>query len=129
MRLIYSREAVDDLIRLRAFIAEHSPDAAVRVAESLVARIEQLGRFPHMGVAVEQAAPPADIRDMMFGNYMVRYSVHGEALAILRIWHHYKNRTRQSRVSPWLTSLATSRRIPRSFLREKRVDDKSVRPR
>jgi len=93
MRLVYSREAIDDLIRLRAFIAENNPDAARRVAESLVTRIEQLGRFPHMGLVVEQAAPPADIRDMVFGNYVVRYSVHREALAILRIWHHHEARS------------------------------------
>lgn len=100
MRLIYSREAVGDLIRPRAFIAENSPDAAARVAESLVDRIEQLGRFPHMGIAVEQAAPPANIRDMVLGNYVVRYSVHDEALAILRIWHHHEDRPLQQMPRP-----------------------------
>lgn len=25
---------------------------------------------------------------MIFGNYVVRYSVHGDSLAVLRIWHH-----------------------------------------
>lgn len=98
MRLIYSREAVDDLIRLRAFIAENNPDAAARVAGPLVARIEQLARFPHMGIAVKQAPPPADVRDTAFGSCAVRYSVHEEALAILRTWHHYKDRSLQGRV-------------------------------
>jgi hypothetical protein len=30
MKLVYSSEAVDDLVRLRAFIAEKEPSAATR---------------------------------------------------------------------------------------------------
>ncbi|MFZ5724235.1 MAG: type II toxin-antitoxin system RelE/ParE family toxin [Pseudomonadota bacterium] len=92
MRLVYSQEAVADLVRLRAFIAEKDPSAAARVAEELITRIENLCLFPHMGVEVEQAPKPAEVRDMIFANYVVRYSVHTEALAILRIWHHFENR-------------------------------------
>lgn len=92
MRLVYSQEAVADLVRLREFIAEKDPSAAARVAEELIARIENLCLFPHMGVGVEAAPQPDVVRDMVFGNYVVRYSVHTEALAILRIWHHYENR-------------------------------------
>lgn len=92
MKLVYSQEAVADLIRLRAFIAEKNPSAAARVAEELIARIEGLGIFPRMGVKVEQAPLPADVRDMVFGSYIVRYSVHTEALSVLRFWHHHENR-------------------------------------
>lgn len=92
MTLVYSHQAIDDLVRLRAFIAENDPAAAARVGATLVARIKQLHQFPHKGVAVEQALPPADVRDMVFGNYIVRYSVHEEAVAILRIWHHFEDR-------------------------------------
>lgn len=95
MRQVYSREVVEDLVRLRAFIAEKNPTAAAKVAAAWVARIEQLGQFPQMDIRVERATPPADIRDMVFGNYVVRYSVHDEALAILRIWHHVEDRAGQ----------------------------------
>ena len=92
MRLVYSREAVADLVRLRAFIAENNPAAAARVAEELIARIENLRVFPDMGKPVPQAPEPNVVRDMIFGNYIVRYSVHREALVILRLWHHYEQR-------------------------------------
>ncbi len=92
MRLVYSQEAVADLVRLRKFIAEKDPSAAAHVAEELVARIENLCLFPHMGVGVTLAPQPEAVRDMVFGNYVVRYSVHTDALAILRIWHHYEHR-------------------------------------
>lgn len=92
MRLVYSQEAIADLVRLRALIAEKNPSAAARVAEELVARIENLCRFPLMGVEVAHAPQPTKVRDMVFGNYVVRYSVHAEALAVLRVWHHYESR-------------------------------------
>lgn len=92
MRLVYSGEAAADLVRLREFIAEHNPDAAAGIAGELLGRIEALRRFPRMGVAVEEAPAPADIRDMIFGHYVVRYSVHEDALIVLRIWHHLEDR-------------------------------------
>jgi plasmid stabilization system protein ParE len=88
MKLVYSQEAIGDLVRLRAFIAENDPSAAGRIAAELVARIENLCLFPRIGVEVERAPQPAELRDMVFGNYVVRYSVHGDSLAVLRIWHH-----------------------------------------
>ena len=92
MRLVYSEDAVADLVRLRSFIAEKDPAAAARVAADLIARVEHLGRFPNLGRGVVQA-PEADVvRDAVFGNYVVRYSVHVEALIVLRIWHHYEDR-------------------------------------
>lgn len=90
MRLVYSQEAVADLVRLRAFIADNDPTAAALVAADLIARIEGLCAFPKMGRSVSQAPEPDSIRDFIFGKYVVRYTVHETALVILRIWHHYE---------------------------------------
>ena len=91
MRLAYSQEAVADLVRLRAFIANNDPTAAARIAADLIARIGSLCEFPEMGRIVSQAPEPESIRDFIFGKYVVRYTVHGSALVILRIWHHYES--------------------------------------
>ena len=92
MKLVYSAEAVQDLVRLREFIAEKDPAAAAKVAAELVARIENLCLFPEIGRNVGLAPTSGVIRDFVFGNYIVRYALHTEAVAILRIWHHYENR-------------------------------------
>lgn len=92
MRLIYSQEAVADLQRLRGFVAEHDPNAAARIATELVGRIDNLCLFPRIGVDVELISQPAEVRDMVFGNYVVRYSVHSGVLAVLRVWHHLEER-------------------------------------
>ena len=92
MKLVYAPEAVADLIRLRSFIADKSPVAAARIAAELVARIENLCAFPHLGRAVRESPQPNVVRDMAFGNYVVRYSEHANALVVLRIWHHREDR-------------------------------------
>ena len=91
MKLVYSQDAVADLARLRDFIANNDPTAAARVAADLVSRINGLCAFPEMGRSVSQAPEPDSIRDFIFGKYVVRYTVHGSALVILRIWHHYES--------------------------------------
>ena len=92
MKLIYSADAVQDLIRLREFIAEKNPSGAARIAGEWVARIERLRLFPELGRGVPQVPMPDTIRDFVFGNYFVRYAFHTNAISILRVWHHCENR-------------------------------------
>jgi plasmid stabilization system protein ParE len=87
VKLVYTDEATDDLKRLREFIAVHNPPAAGRVAAELVSKIELLPDFPRMGTPVELAPVPDSIRDIVFGKYVARYSVHVSAIIILRVWH------------------------------------------
>ena len=87
MKLVYTDEAIEDLKRLREFIAAHNPSAAARIAAELVDKIELLPDFPRMGTPVEMAPAPDSVRDMVFGKYVVRYSVHVSAIITLRVWH------------------------------------------
>ncbi|HCS65622.1 MAG TPA: plasmid stabilization protein [Cellvibrio sp.] len=92
MTLIYSAEALEDLVRLRDFIAEHNPQAATRIAQQLLQRIEHLRNFPMIGINVTQAPVAGSVKDFVFGNYLVRYAVQPDSLCILRIWHHLENK-------------------------------------
>ena len=90
-RLVYTKAAVEDLQRLRAFMAEHDPHSAARVAAELVRRIQKLREFPRMGRPVTEAPDPEMVRDMVFGRYVVRYAlpeedaVREELVVILRV--------------------------------------------
>ena len=92
VKLVYSQEAVSDLIRLREFIAEKDPGAAARVSLELVTRIDYICSFPDMGRAVGLSPEPLDIRDSIFGKYVVRYIAQTDSIVILRVWHHYESR-------------------------------------
>tara|TARA_R110002020_G_scaffold24692_12_gene80948 strand:- start:832 stop:1107 length:276 start_codon:yes stop_codon:yes gene_type:complete len=85
VKLVYTDEAIEDLQRLREFIAIHNPSAAGRIAAELVGKIDLLPDFPKMGTPVEMALD--SVRDMVFGKYVIRYSVHASVIIILRVWH------------------------------------------
>lgn len=87
MKVRYSPEAVEDLRRLRAFIEEKNPAAAQRAAATLIKGIDQLKAFPMLGTKVLRAPDPESVRDLVIGNYLARYLVHGEDIYVLRIWH------------------------------------------
>ena len=90
MKLVYSQDAVADLVRLRQFIAQHDPKAAARIAAGLIARMDALLAFPAMGRNVPQAPSPESVRDLIVGKYVVRYAQLGSVLVVLRVWHQHE---------------------------------------
>ena len=90
MKLIFSMAAVHDLVRLRDFIAQHSPEAAQRIAQRLRGAIQGLVDTPQIGRPV--AGMPGEIRELIFGKYVVCYEVKQQYLYILRIWHGKEDR-------------------------------------
>ncbi len=92
MKLGYAPEAVGDLERLRNFIAEKNPTAAARIADRLVTGIDRLPTFPKLGRVVDQAPDPERIRDLILGDYVVRYLLLDSAILILRVWHQREDR-------------------------------------
>ena len=92
MRLFYSPEAVGDLERLRSFLEEKNPQAARKAAATLINGITQLKVFPLMGKEVPMAPDPQSVRDLVLGNYVVRYLVGDQEIYVLRIWHHKEER-------------------------------------
>ncbi|MGH8192554.1 MAG: type II toxin-antitoxin system RelE/ParE family toxin [Rhodanobacteraceae bacterium] len=91
-RLVFTAAAANDLVRLRAFIAEHDPAAARRMSANLIKRVELLRTTPLIGSIVAAAPDPEAIRDMVFGDYIVRYAVTATTVAVLRVWHHFEQR-------------------------------------
>ncbi|MBT4287568.1 MAG: type II toxin-antitoxin system RelE/ParE family toxin [Deltaproteobacteria bacterium] len=87
MKIIYTPEAVDDLLRLREFIEIKNPKAASRIATSLQIGIKKLKTFPNLGADVKEDESGL-IKDLILGDYIVRYLPLKEVIHILRIWHH-----------------------------------------
>jgi len=87
MKIVYTPEAIEDLARLREFIETNNPEAAGRIANSLLDGVKKLKRFPQIGIQVSKAPNPALMRDLLLGNYVARYLVLEKTINILRIWH------------------------------------------
>ena len=89
MKLLFTHSAQRDLLRLREFIAEKNPGAAGRVSRRLLKVIRRLADQPRMGVTIEELP---DTRDLIVGDYIVRYLVIADEIYILRIWHCREHR-------------------------------------
>jgi addiction module RelE/StbE family toxin len=84
MRLQFTHNATRDLTRLRSFIAEKDPQAATRVSRRLGRTIRHLREHPDLGKPLEQLP---EVRELVAGDYVVRYTIDEKTVTVLRIWH------------------------------------------
>lgn len=84
MKLQFSDSAVQDLVRLREFIAENNPQAAERVSLRLRQAIGKLVLYPDIGRPVPELE---NVRELIAGNYVVRYLCEEDTVFVLRVWH------------------------------------------
>jgi toxin ParE1/3/4 len=86
MTIVWSPEAIQDLISLRAYIAEESPAGAWRVVLRILHNVEHLlPDNPHIG----RPGRVPGTRELVIARtpYIVPYRVLGEAIQILRVYH------------------------------------------
>lgn len=91
MKIDYTRDAIEDLVQLREFIAAKDRAAAERYAKSLKEGIGRLADQPSLGHPVHYAPEPENIRDLVVGNDIARYALLDDRIIILRIWHQREN--------------------------------------
>jgi toxin ParE1/3/4 len=84
MKLEFSESAIQDLIRLREFIAVHNPKAAERISLRLRQAMGKLVLNPDIGRSVPEFE---NVRELVAGDYVVRYLRLEDVIFILRIWH------------------------------------------
>ncbi len=92
MKIVFTPESVEDLTRLREFIEIKNPDAAKRIANSIIDGITKLKKFPYTGVEVSSAPNPEIMRDLILENYIIRYLILDKTINILRMWHHKEDK-------------------------------------
>jgi plasmid stabilization system protein ParE len=89
MNLVWVNSAVDDLERLRIFLAKENPDAAKRAAIAIKQAVNHLVTHPFIGKPVTDLP---DYRDLFIrfgaGGYLLRYRSHENSAYILQIRHY-----------------------------------------
>jgi toxin ParE1/3/4 len=86
MNIVWSPEAIEDLISLRDYIAEESPTGAQRVVLRILRAIEQvLPDNPHLG----RPGRVPGTRELVIPQtpYIVPYRLQRDAIQILRVYH------------------------------------------
>ena len=86
MRIVWSPEAIGDLLALRAYIAEDDPAAARRVAERIVSLVETLLAD---NPAIGRPGRVSGTRELVVTrtHYVVPYRVKDATIQVLRVYH------------------------------------------
>lgn len=85
-RVIWTRQAVEDVEAIEAYVSRDSERYAVLLAERLVAAIERVGLFPESGRVVPEVGD-ATLREVVYGNYRIVYRVLPEAVEVVTVYH------------------------------------------
>jgi len=84
MRLIrWTTEAADQFETAAKYLQQDNPDAARKLAQTVIDRIDQLATFPEMGRPGEVKGT----RELVVPPYVVVYRHTDEIVEILYIWH------------------------------------------
>ncbi len=89
MRLKFTSQSLQDLQRLKNFIATKNPIAAKKYIDQLLKVIRQLVIQPKLG---KETLAGSSIRQLIAGNYIVRYTLREKTIYILKIWHTKEDR-------------------------------------
>lgn len=89
MQIRFSPESINDLKRLHDFLVEYDAETARTTVVNLKTAINRFVDMPHIGRPVEDIE---NVREFVFGRYIVRYLVRDEAVYILRLWHSKESR-------------------------------------
>ncbi|MHB8881220.1 MAG: type II toxin-antitoxin system RelE/ParE family toxin [Thermodesulfovibrionales bacterium] len=85
MRIAWLREAVQDLVEIRRFIATDNPDAALQVAKRILDTVTYLRDHPEIG----RIGRIPGTRELVIPGlpYIVPYRVKGASIEILGVLH------------------------------------------
>jgi plasmid stabilization system protein ParE len=87
-KIIWSRQASDDLRDIVTFIAENNRPIAESFGCRLMAKVDLLAQFPEIGRMVPEEQDE-NIREIILPPYRIIYRVLAEnqVVAIARVWH------------------------------------------
>ncbi len=85
-RVIWTRQALEDVEAIRLYVARDSDRYATLLVERLVMAVERAGRFPESGRVVPEVGDPT-LREIVHGSYRILYRLTREAIEIVTVHH------------------------------------------
>jgi len=85
-RLVWTRQAAEDVEAITAYVAPDSERYASLLAEQLVAAVGRLELFPQSGRVVPEVGDEA-LREVLYGNYRLVYRLQAELVEIVTVYH------------------------------------------
>jgi plasmid stabilization system protein ParE len=90
--IVWLDSAVNDVVRLKGFIAKDNPNAAKQAADAIKENVQRLIELPSLGKPVEDLPQYHDLL-IRFGvvGYVLRYRVHLDMIYVVHIRHYREN--------------------------------------
>ena len=93
MKVVWLRQAQDDIKRLYDFLLDKEPVAAERAVRAIQLGARKLVDFPHIG---RPMGDETDRRELFIpfgaGAYVLRYRVRDKTVVVIRVWHSREER-------------------------------------
>lgn len=87
--LVWLESAVNDVVRLREFIAKENPHAAQKAALAIKESAKRLIEAPLIGKPAKDLPKYRDLLTRFgAGGYVIRYRVHDEMIYIVHVRHY-----------------------------------------
>lgn len=86
MKVIWTTVVLADLKSIHEYISQDSKFYADRYIKRLIARVEQLHRFPESGKIVPEFNIQS-LRELLEGNYRIIYKINHDHIGIVRVHH------------------------------------------
>jgi len=85
VRIVWRRQAIDDLLTLQAYIGEDDPRAAARIARRIRSAVEGIASMPRIG----RLGRVKGTRELVVAGtpYIVPYRLKVDEVQILRVYH------------------------------------------
>ena len=87
--IVWLDSAVNDVVRLREFIAKENPVAAKKAAEAIKSATTLLMETPAIGKPVQNLLPYRDLLTRFgAGGYVIRYHLLADTIYIVHVRHY-----------------------------------------
>jgi toxin ParE1/3/4 len=85
VKLVWTREAIRDLIEARSYVELDNPKAAAELATRILKAAERLIKNPELG----QKGRLAGTREIIVSgtSYLIPYRLHADHIEVLRVFH------------------------------------------
>ena len=85
-RVIWTRQAVEDVEAIKAYVARDSERYAGLLAERLVMAVSRLELFPRSGRIVPEVGDDS-LREVIYGDYRLVYRLQAGSVEVVTIYH------------------------------------------
>jgi len=89
VKIIWSRESLQQLIEIENYISRDNPERAVQFINRLIDRVEKIKDFPYKGRVVPEFSLN-EIQEVFEKNYRIVYRISEKQIEILTVFEGHK---------------------------------------